>query len=143
RDLDKDGTAAEVIFHGSQNGQPIPWNVSDPSLGPMSIGRQSYVGVALAAVGRQMYTRWLADFCSVEPERHVGLAQLPMWDIPAAIKEMEWARNAGLRGVNLPADHGPGPSPRSRFAGKLPYNHPEWDPFWDAAEDLGMALASH
>src|SRR5688500_2211605 len=29
RDLDDDGTAAEVIFHGSQNGQPIPWNVSE------------------------------------------------------------------------------------------------------------------
>ena len=37
RDLDNDGMAAEVIFHGSQNGQPIPWNVSDPSIGPMTI----------------------------------------------------------------------------------------------------------
>src|SRR5215471_12263205 len=26
RDLDNDGMAGEVIFHGSQNGQPIPWN---------------------------------------------------------------------------------------------------------------------
>src|SRR3954454_8988479 len=25
RDLDQDGVACEVIFHGSQNGQPIPW----------------------------------------------------------------------------------------------------------------------
>ena len=50
RDLDKDGTACEVIFHGSQNGQPIPWNVSDPSLGPMSIVRQYDVDYELAAV---------------------------------------------------------------------------------------------
>ena len=31
KDLDQDGIAAEVIFHGSQNGEPVPFNVSDAS----------------------------------------------------------------------------------------------------------------
>ena len=132
RDLDKDGTACEVIFHGSQNGQPIPWNVSDPSLGPMSIVRQYDVDYELAAVGRQMYTRWLADFCSVEPERHVGLAQLPMWDIDEAIKEMTWAREHGLRGINFPSESGPTESSRSRWGGRFFYHDPAWEPFWSA-----------
>jgi predicted TIM-barrel fold metal-dependent hydrolase len=143
RDLDKDGVAAEVIFHGSQNGQPIPWNVSDPSRGPMSIVRQYDVDFELAGVGRQMYTRWLADFCSVEPERHVGLAQLPMWDIDEAIKEMTWAREHGLRGVNFPSESGPTESTRSRWGGRYFYHDPKWEPFWSACEDLGMQLASH
>jgi len=143
RDLDKDGTAAEVIFHGSQNGQPIPWNVSDPSLGPMSIVRQYDVDYELAAVGRQMYTRWLADFCSVEPDRHVGLAQLPMWDIDEAIKEMTWAREHGLRGVNFPSESGPGAGSASRLGGLYYYHDPKWDPFWAACQDLEMNLASH
>ena len=37
-------------------------------------------------VGRHIYNAWLADFVSVEPERHIGLAQLPMWDIDASVE---------------------------------------------------------
>ena len=143
RDLDKDGTAAEVIFHGSQNGQPIPWNVSDPSLGPMSIVRMYDVDYELAALGRKMYTQWLADFCSVEPERHVGLAQLPMWDIDKAIEEATWAREHGLRGINFPSESGPTETSRSRYGGLYYYHDPKWEPFWSACEDLGLQLASH
>jgi predicted TIM-barrel fold metal-dependent hydrolase len=143
RDLDNDGMAAEVIFHGSQNGQPIPWNVSDPSIGPMTIAREYDVDYELAGVGRQMYTRWLADFCSVEPERHVGLAQLPMWDIDLSIEEMTWAREHGLRGVNFPSESGPGEGSASRLGGRYYYHDPRWEPFWSACEDLEMNLASH
>ena len=143
RDLDADGMAAEVIFHGSQNGQPIPWNVSDPSIGPMTIARKYDVDYELAAVGRKMYTQWLADFCSVEPERHVGLAQLPMWDIDQAIKEATWAREHGLRGINFPSESGPTETSPSRYGGLYYYHDPQWEPFWSACEDLEMNLASH
>jgi predicted TIM-barrel fold metal-dependent hydrolase len=102
RDMDRDGVAAEIIFHGSAPFEPMPFLTSG-------------IGV------------------SVEPERHVGLAQLPMWDIEAAIKELEWAREHGLRGANFP-------SPRADLLG---YEDPAWDPFWAACQDLGMTLASH
>ena len=143
RDLDHDGTAAEVIFHGSQNGQPIPFVISDPSIGIATMGRTYEVDYELARVGRHMYNQWLADFCSVEPERHVGLAHLPMWDIDDAIKELEWARNAGLRAVNFPCESGPSETTRSRWGGRYYYNDPIWEPFWSACEDLGMQLATH
>jgi predicted TIM-barrel fold metal-dependent hydrolase len=125
RDMDRDGVAGEVVFHGSAPFQPIPFMMS-------------YIGAELdngdlAAVGQRMYNAWLADFCSVEPERHVGLAHLPMWDIDAAVKELEWAQKAGLRGVNFPQT-------RPEI---LPYEDPAWDPFWSACEDLGMTLANH
>jgi predicted TIM-barrel fold metal-dependent hydrolase len=143
RDLDQDGTAAEVIFHGSQNGQPIPFNVSDFSTGSITAERQYDVNYEEAYIGRHIYNAWLADYCSVEPERHVGLAQLPMWDIDEAIKELEWAASVGLKGVNFPAESGPGLGTRSRFTGSYVYNDPIWDPFWSACEDLGMVLGSH
>jgi predicted TIM-barrel fold metal-dependent hydrolase len=142
-DLDDDGTAAEVIFHGSQNGQPIPWNVSDPSIGPMTISRQYDTESELAGAGRKMYNRWLADFCSVEPERHVGLAQLPIWDLDAAIEEATWCREHGLRGINFPAESGPEASSRSRWGGQYYHHDPRWDPFWAAIQDLDMPMASH
>jgi predicted TIM-barrel fold metal-dependent hydrolase len=125
RDMDRDGVAAEIIFHGSAPFEPMPFLTSgigitskDPELGK---------------VGGHMYNQWLADFCSVEPERHVGLAQLPIWDIEESIKELTWAREHGLRGANFPA-------PRADVVG---YEDPAWDPFWAACQDLGMTLASH
>jgi predicted TIM-barrel fold metal-dependent hydrolase len=126
RDLDRDGVAAEVIFHGSQNGEGMPFQ----SFGDFG---DDDTDVSLVAVGRHIYNQWLADFVSVEPERHVGLAQLPMWDIDAAVAELEWARAAGLRGVNFPA-------PRPNMT---PYNSPEWDVFWSACESLGVSLCNH
>lgn len=124
RDLDAEGVAAEVIFHGSQNDQPIPFQ--DSMLGPPSDPAQ-------AAAGIRIYNRWLADVCGAAPDRHVGLAHLPMWDVDAAVAELRWAAGAGLRGVNFPA-------PRPWL---LPYNDPGWEPLWAAAEELGMPLTTH
>jgi predicted TIM-barrel fold metal-dependent hydrolase len=84
-------------------------------------------------LGRHIYNAWLADFVSVQPERHIGLVQLPIWDIEASVKELEWARAAGLRGVNLPYT-------RTYMSS---YNNPEWEPFWDACEDLELSLCHH
>jgi predicted TIM-barrel fold metal-dependent hydrolase len=128
RDLDYDGVAAEVIFHGSQNGEPIPFQ----SFGPF-LGYEKGDDLELLGVGYRIYNQWLADFCSVEPERHVGLAHLPMWDVDAAVREAEWARRAGLRGVNFPA-----PKPFIQA-----YNDPVWEPFWSVCEDLGLTLGNH
>jgi predicted TIM-barrel fold metal-dependent hydrolase len=80
-----------------------------------------------------MYNRWLADQCSVEPERRVGLAFVPMWDVDAAIRELEWAHDAGLRGLNFPA-----PKPGMRT-----YDDLEWDRFWALCEERGIVLTTH
>ena len=38
-----------------------------------------------------------------DPVRHVGLMQLPMWDLDASLAELHRMADAGLRGVNFPA----------------------------------------
>jgi predicted TIM-barrel fold metal-dependent hydrolase len=81
-----------------------------------------------------LYNRWLVDFCSVEPERNVGLAQLPFWDIDASIAELEWCAERGLGGVNFPS---PGQ------AGLLPVYAPEMDRFFAACAALDMTLCTH
>jgi predicted TIM-barrel fold metal-dependent hydrolase len=134
-DMDRDGVAAEVVYHGSQNGQCFP--LINPVGGTFNAMIFSPVGSAheleLAAVGQRMYNRWLADQCSVEPERHAGLAYLPMWDIDAAVRELEWATSAGLRGVNFPAPK----------MGIKPYDDPAWERFWSLCAESGMALSTH
>lgn len=124
RDLDFEGVAAEVIFHGSQNNQPIPF-------------QSSMLGVPddpeLAAAGIRIYNTWLAAVCDQGRPRHVGLAHLPMWDVDAAVEELRWAAGAGLKGVNFPA-------PRTWLR---PYNDRAWEPLWEAAEELHMPLTTH
>jgi predicted TIM-barrel fold metal-dependent hydrolase len=130
RDMDADGIAAEVIFHGSQNAQPIPFD----QYNIFGSGLNSPEDAAMTAVGRHIYNRWLADFCSVEPERHVGLAQVPLWDIEASIREVEWAANAGLGGVNFP---------KPDSAGVPPLTDPQFERFYAACADHEMPLTTH
>jgi hypothetical protein len=47
--------------------------------------------------------------------------------------EMEWARDAGLRGVNFPA-------PQPWFP---EFNKRLWDPLWSTAEAVEMPLVTH
>lgn len=128
REMDWDGVAAEVIFHGSQNTEVYPFS-----------GRREWAqpdtkrDLELVAVGHRMYNSWLADFISAAPERLIGLAYLPMWDVDLAVKELKFCAERGLRGVNFPG-------PREGIA---EYDDPSWEPFWTACEDLKMNLATH
>jgi predicted TIM-barrel fold metal-dependent hydrolase len=129
-DMDADGVSGGIVFHDSLNGQPFPFDYMN-SLGN---GIPAPEARALAGVGRSLYNRWLADFCSVEPERSAALAQLPFWDIDATIAELEWCADHGFAGVNYPS---PGQS------GLPPVFSPEMDRFFAACADLDMTLATH
>lgn len=127
-DYDHDGVAAGVLFHGSMNMEPIPFIES-------GLGKATTItDHELAAVGMAIYNRWLAEVCAAAPHRHIGIAYLPMWDVDGAVAEAEWAKEAGMRGVNFPAMRD----------GELPeYNRKVWEPLWSACEDLGLALVTH
>ena len=123
--MDLEGIAAEVIFHGSQNDQPVPFQTS--MLGPARRPRPD-------AAGHPHLQHWLAETCAASPgpPRRAG----PPADVGRRrrpCEELRWAADAGLRGVNFPA-----PRPWLR-----PYNDRAWEPFWTAAEELGMPLATH
>ena len=90
--------------------------------------------VELVGVGQAIYNRWLADFVSQAPNRHIGLAYLPMWDVDAAVAEVEWAHEAGMKAVNFPAMRD----------GDLPeYNKRSWEPLWRVCEERQMPLVTH
>jgi predicted TIM-barrel fold metal-dependent hydrolase len=127
-DMDDDGIAASVVFHGSQNEEPFPFGTT----GVVDV-RSNLNDVQLTLTGMRMYNTWLADACSIERERHIGLAHIPLWDVELAVREATWARQAGLGGINWPA-----PKP---WASE--YDHPVWEPFWSTCEDLGLALYTH
>jgi hypothetical protein len=52
------------------------------------------------------YNDWLADFCSVAPNRLLGAAMLPIGGpIEAAVEEVRRVRKKGLRTVCIPCGH--------------------------------------
>jgi predicted TIM-barrel fold metal-dependent hydrolase len=129
RDMDADGVAVEMFFHGSQNGEGVPF-LGFLALSPDHTDKQNF---EKRAVGMHMYNQWLADAVAVAPNRLMPAMLLPMWDIDASVKELEWGLAHGLRVVNFQA-------PR---AGVARYDTPAWEPFWSLAEEGGAILATH
>src|SRR5215471_10701869 len=88
----------------------------------------------LAAAVCRAYNRWLADYCRPYPDRLFGVAMLPMQSIDLAIEEMRFARKElGMRGG---------------FLRPNPYNnrmlhHPDYAPFWAAAQELDVSIGLH
>lgn len=126
-DMDAQGVASEVIFAGAQNGQVLPW------AGGFDAGLTT-VDPELRIVGGHMWNEWLADFCSAAPERLLGVAQIPIWDVDRAVDEIHWATEHGLRAINFPA-------PRPDYPA---YNEQEvYEPLWSVVEEVGLPLVTH
>jgi predicted TIM-barrel fold metal-dependent hydrolase len=128
RVLDGDGIAGEVIF---------PDGITEMNMPPFGAGLSlptENVVPELQWAGARAHNRWLAEFCATGPERHAGVAIVPaLWDVALAVREAEWAREHGLRGVLIPCTWG-------RLA---PYHHPKYDPLWAACQALGLVVHFH
>src|SRR5215831_9885343 len=102
-----------------------------PSLGLLSGAVQD---PPLAAAMCRAYNRWLADYCKPYPDRLFGVAMLPMQSVDLAIAEMRFAKKElGFRGGFLR------PNP---YNNKM-IHHPDYEPFWAAAEDLDFSIGFH
>jgi predicted TIM-barrel fold metal-dependent hydrolase len=116
-DMDLDGIDAAFLY---------------PTLGLFTGGIHD---PALAAATCRAYNRWLADYCGAYPDRLFGIAMLPMQDVDLAIEEMQFARRQlGFRGGFLR------PNP---YQDNKMIHHPDYEPFWAAAEDLDFAIGFH
>src|SRR5215470_2206689 len=79
------------------------------------------------------YNDWLAEFCRTDPDRLKGIAMINLDDVEDGIKELERAARLGLAGAMIteyPLEH-------------RRYDQSEYEPFWAAAQTLGMPLSLH
>jgi predicted TIM-barrel fold metal-dependent hydrolase len=114
---DRDGTDAEVLYPPVFSFKFFE-NIKD---------RRVYIAMIRA------YNDFLAEFCSVAPDRLLGTGMIPSTGIDDAIAELEYCSRLGLRAV-CP----------SRFPnGRGTCLSAEDDRFWGRALELGMALAPH
>lgn len=81
----------------------------------------------------ERHNDWIVDYCSVAPERLIGIGCMPIPDVEASLKEMKRSAARGVRGFMIPAHVLP----------SQPYCDPVYDPFWAAAQEYGVPLTMH
>jgi predicted TIM-barrel fold metal-dependent hydrolase len=114
QDQDRDGVQAEVLY------------------GVLGATSRLNDDEAAGEVCR-IYNDWLADFCSKQPDRYAGLANIPNHSIEAAVGEIERAaRRGAVRGLEI-----------ARKYDMTPLWDPWWTPVWDAAAASGLPLHFH
>jgi predicted TIM-barrel fold metal-dependent hydrolase len=123
KELESDNVVGEVLF---ADGASVPF-VGVFGMAEAIEGES----LELALAGQRSHNRWLADF--VDPSRQVGAALLNYADVAAAVRDVYWAAEAGLRTVCLNA-----------IQTNVP---PPWDhaftPLWDAVEETGLPISIH
>ena len=114
--LDREGLAKAIIYPTLS----LEWEaeVTDPEL-------------ALAYC--RAYNRWIVDFCADSGGRLIPIAHIAMGDGQAAAQELARAVKAGVKGVFI--------SPYT-ITNKA-HAHPDYDPFWATAQDLGTPVGIH
>ncbi|HEX7095984.1 MAG TPA: amidohydrolase family protein [Acidimicrobiales bacterium] len=114
---DRDGVAAEVIY---------------PSVGMLLC---NHPDVDYKKACFDAYNLWIAEFQAHDPKRLIGLGQTALRSVEEGIADLERIKELGLRGVMMPGVAG--------CHDEGDYDDPRWDPFWEAAIDLGLPLSFH
>ena len=113
KDQDRDGIQAEVLYGLLGTG----YRLTD---------REASVEFY------RIYNDWLADFCSYDRKRFVGLASIPSHSVEAAVAETRRVARLGLGGLDVSA----------RWD-MTPLWNRYWDPFWKTAAELNLAVHFH
>lgn len=89
--------------------------------------------LALACV--RAYNDFQTDFCSVAPDRLLGVTAVPFWDIDATLVEARRGREAGHVGINF--------CNQPDALGAPPLFDRHWDPLWAWAEEASCPVNFH
>jgi len=82
----------------------------------------------------RVFNDWVSEYCSENLKRLVGVAMIPIDDVPWAVAELGRVARKGLRGAMI-ATNPP--------EGARPYRDGSYDPFWAAAAEAGMPITLH
>lgn len=114
--LDREGLRATILY---------------PSIGLTWECETEDLSLSLAYA--RAYNRWIADFCRDYKERLIPIAHISLADGQEAAKELERAVKDGCRGAFV------APFTVTMKA----HAHPDHDPFWAKAQELGVPVGIH
>ena len=115
KDQDIDGISGEVLY--ATYAMQL-YNIPDAELQEASFNA---------------YNDWLAEMCSAAPDRLVGLSLISVYNVDHAVKELQRWTKRGLRGAMIACVPPEGTE----------YSEPRYDPFWAAAEEMGVPISIH
>ena len=81
----------------------------------------------------QAYNDWVTEFCSAYPDRHKAIGIIPLADVETGISELTRCKELGMVGGAITI------SPTTERT----YSEPAYDPFWAAAEEMGVPISLH
>jgi uncharacterized protein len=113
KDQDRDGVQAEVLYG---------------VLG--SSGRLNDPEAALEML--RIYNDWLHDFCKAAPDRLIGLANLPNYNMEESVAEAMRNAKRGVRGFDI-----------ANRPDMTPLWDEHWEPLWKFAHETGIPLHFH
>ena len=119
--MDREGIYAQILY---------------PNLGGFGSGKFLSLGepeLMLECV--RAYNDWLTEWSSADPKRLLPITATPFWDLNEAVKEMQRCAELGHVGILF------GSQPES--FGQPPLVDPHWDPFWAAAQEVGLPISFH
>jgi predicted TIM-barrel fold metal-dependent hydrolase len=132
--IDQAMIACEVLIPDDTNTNDPPFGAGlATALSEGSTGTVEYPP-ALVRAGARAYNRWLAEFCSVDPDRLKGLIILGTTeDLGWCVEETRRAYESGLTaGLMLPLDY------------YQPYfHHPRYNVLWEMCTELDIPVVSH
>jgi predicted TIM-barrel fold metal-dependent hydrolase len=114
--LDQEGMRAAILY---------------PSIGLTWECETEDPGLAMAYC--RAYNRWIVDFCSDSGGRLVPIAHISLGDGHEAAAELERSVKAGCKGAFV------APFTITNKA----HAHPDYDPFWTKAQELGVPIGIH
>ncbi len=116
-DMWADNTIADVLY---------------PTAG-LSLLQYDDVELQLACI--QVYNDWLAEFCATDPDRLIGIAMIPTWDIEVGLSELNRSGDMGLRGAIMWSS-----PPDTR---EYSFFSDRYDPLWAAAAERSIPISIH
>src|SRR5262249_41556875 len=125
--LENEGVVAEVLFPNTV--PPFQPSGSITCPGPRTPREHE-----LRLAGITAPNRWLSEFCQDAPGRRAGMAQVFLNDLDDAVAELTWAKEHGLMGALLPADH---------VLQTVNLYYPALDKVWAACVDLDLPVHRH
>jgi predicted TIM-barrel fold metal-dependent hydrolase len=81
----------------------------------------------------QAYNLWLHDYISEAPTRLYGVGQSAVRSVKDAISDLYKIKELGFRSAMLP----------NMPSFELDYDHPDFDPLWKTAVELGLPISFH
>jgi predicted TIM-barrel fold metal-dependent hydrolase len=124
-DMDREGVAAELIYHG------------DFRLGDLFHNNTNRkYSIEAWDAGARAWNHWAADNFGFAMERFLVTGAIgPCVDLETAVADIHWIADHQFAATYVPG--------YMRHAGTPPLFDDYWEPFWSACEERGIALVVH